>query len=146
MTGEVKKRFLIQGDYNTVNPIAIRKDVNVYTENKRCVCPIETKEFGLVLLIAIAATMVGTIGFDCTCPVESRPADSLCCEDGRCQVGKQVKKFDDCGWFQFGGSTTLLLFQAGTIEFDSDLLKNSGNQLETLVQVGASLGKATGRR
>ena len=33
--------------------------VDVYVENKRCICPIETEQFGLVLLIAVAATMVG---------------------------------------------------------------------------------------
>lgn len=137
---------MIQGDYNTVSPIAVRKNVDVYTENKRCICPIETKEFGTVLLIAIAATMVGSIGFNCSCPAESLAVGSLCCEDGRCQVGTSVKKFGDCGWFQFGGSTTLLLFQPGTIEFDADLVRNSANQLETLVKVGASLGRATGKK
>ena len=39
MTGILGKRYLIAGDYNTVNPIAIRK-VDVYTENKRCIAPI----------------------------------------------------------------------------------------------------------
>ena len=127
-----------------MNPIAVRKHVDVYTENKRCICPIETKEFGLVLLIAISATMVGSIGFDCTCA--SRPSDgSVCCPDGECMVGREVHKFDDCGWFAFGGSTTLVLFQPGTIQFDIDLVKNSEQQLETLVRVGMSLGKATGQ-
>ncbi len=107
------------------------------------ICPIETAEFGLVLLVAIAATMVGSIIFPCSC--NPAPADGKCCEDGRCQVGKQVSKFDDCGSFAFGGSTTLVLFPAGSITFDKDLLVNSEQQLETLVKVGNSLGRATGK-
>jgi len=68
VTGSPQKRFPIDGAYMTVNPIAVRKNVDVYTLNKRCICPIETKEFGLVVLIAIAATAVGSINFDnCDC-------------------------------------------------------------------------------
>jgi len=39
--------------------------VDVYTTNKRCVIPIETKEFGTVIMIAVGATMVGSIHFCC---------------------------------------------------------------------------------
>jgi phosphatidylserine decarboxylase len=143
VSGKLLRRYLIPGEYHTVSPIAVRKDVNVYTENKRVVCPIDTEEFGLVLLIAIAATMVGSIIFDCTC--NPKPLDGKCCEDGRCQIGKNVKKFQDCGAFAFGGSTTLVLFQPGAIIFDNDLITNSENQLETLVKVGNSLGRSTGK-
>jgi len=138
VSGTLRERFLISGDYNTVNPIAIRRNVDVYTTNKRCICPIETKEFGTVILIAVAATLVGSINFD-HCACQHRP-----CEDGKCCVGKQVKKFDPHGYFAFGGSTTLVLFQPGSILFDGDLLSNSDNQLETLVKVGSRLGVATG--
>jgi phosphatidylserine decarboxylase len=116
--------------------------VDVYTDNKRCICPIETSEFGLVILIAVAATMVGSIGFDCSC---APTPEGGWCVDGRCQVGREVNKFDDSGWFAFGGSTTLVLFQPGAITFDADLLHNSGQTLETLVKVGASMGKSTGK-
>jgi len=53
------------------------------------------------------------------------------------------RRFDECGWFAFGGSTTLVLFQAGAIAFDADLVTNTRNTLETLVKVGGRLGKAT---
>lgn len=144
VSGTLLPRYLIQGEYHTVSPIAVRKNVDVYTENKRCICPIQTDEFGLVVLIAIAATMVGSIGFPCVC--NPPPAGgATCCDDGRCMVGKRVSKFDDAGFFAFGGSTTLVLFQPGTIHFDSDLVQNSERQLETLVKVGMSLGRATGK-
>ena len=51
------------GTLYTVNPIAIRENVDVFTENKRTRVLIKTKEFGDVLFIAIGATMVGSINF-----------------------------------------------------------------------------------
>ncbi len=38
----VVRSTLIGGEYYTVNPIAVRKNVDVYTANKRCVVPIGT--------------------------------------------------------------------------------------------------------
>jgi phosphatidylserine decarboxylase len=124
VSGVMGKPFMIDGGYTTVNPIAIRRDVDVYTDNKRCICPIQTKEFGTVILVAIAATMVGSINLVTG-------------------YNQQVKKFDQHGYFAFGGSTTLVLFRPGAIAFDSDLQHNSDAQLETLVKVGNRIGEAT---
>jgi len=145
VSGKPGKRFGIDGEFYTVNPIAIRRNVDVYTKNKRVVCPIETKEFGLVILVAVGATMVGSINFvECACAKDKLPKGARSCVDGACVAGREVKKFDEHGYFAFGGSTTLILFQPGTIAFDADLMANSTNQLETLVRVGSSIGKATG--
>ena len=51
----------IEGEYYTVNPMAIRSTIDVYGENVRAVVPIYTKEFGTVILTAIGAMMVGSI-------------------------------------------------------------------------------------
>jgi phosphatidylserine decarboxylase len=47
---------------------------------------------------------------------------------------------DEHGYFAFGGSTILLLFQKNKITFDPDLVENSSKCLETIVKVGNSLG------
>ena len=127
VAGRPGERTPIAGGYNTVNPIAIRKDVDVYTDNKRCVCPIDTADFGTVVLVAVAATMVGSIGF----------VDAS---------GSSVKRFDEHGWFAFGGSTVLLFFTPGAVSFDEDLHRNSAKSLETLVKVGRRIGVATRAR
>lgn len=114
----------IDGTYYTVNPVAINTSVDVYTENKRVVCPIESPEFGLVTFVAIGATMVGSIHFTTS-------------------AGQTVVKGDEHGYFAFGGSTVLVLIEPGRIEFDADLLANSAKPLETLVKMGVSLGRAT---
>jgi len=149
-------RTMIDGEYNTVSPIAVRKNVNVYTDNHRCVCPIQTKEFGLVILVAIAASMVGSIQFiQCKCHDNNNIINNSdpgkvpehiippACSDGKCQVGSLVSRFDEHGYFAFGGSTVLILFEPGRIAFDSDLKHNSDRSIETLIKVGRRIGRAT---
>ena len=53
-----------------------------------------------------------------------------------------IRRMDELGYFAFGGSTLVCLFRPGAIEFDRDLLDNSARQLETLVRVGNSIGRA----
>ena len=49
----------VRGKLYTVNPIAVSSSfANVFTENKRAVCLIDSPEFGQVAFIAIGATMV----------------------------------------------------------------------------------------
>ena len=42
--------------------------------------------------------------------------------------------------FQYGGSTVITMFRRGAIRYDADLLRNSLQAVETLVQMGTSLG------
>jgi len=112
------------GCYYTVNPIAIRENVDVYTENKRIRTVIKSPQFGNVLYIAVGATMVGSIVFTA-------------------KEKQQVKKGDEMGYFAFGGSTILLFFKKDAIVFDNDLLVNSSKPIETLIKVGESLGRAS---
>jgi len=109
------------GALYTVNPIAVNEHVDVYTENKRMVTLLESPIFGTVGYIAVGATMVGSIVLTSN-------------------QGDQVKKGDEHGYFAFGGSTILLLFQEGKIVFDEDLVVNSNKPIETLVKMGTRIG------
>ena len=53
--GRVGKMTLIDGEYYTVNPQAIRTSLDVYGENVRKIVPIETEDFGLVMTVWIGA-------------------------------------------------------------------------------------------
>ncbi|KAG8368712.1 hypothetical protein BUALT_Bualt15G0074300 [Buddleja alternifolia] len=122
VSGTVEKFVNIPGCLYTVNPIAVNsKYCNVFTENKRVVSVISTKEFGKVAFVAIGATMVGSITFSK-------------------KEGDYVKKGDEFGYFSFGGSTVICVFEKDTIKIDDDLLENSARSLETLVSVGMKLG------
>jgi phosphatidylserine decarboxylase len=60
-------------------------------------------------------------------------------------AGHHVKKGDEIGLFQFGGSSILVAFERDRIRFDEDLEKLSHQQIMVDVEVGMSLGRATHR-
>ncbi|KAL2115816.1 hypothetical protein VTJ04DRAFT_10071 [Mycothermus thermophilus] len=111
----------IAGEYYTVNPMAIRSALDVYGENVRVLVPIDSPEFGRVMIICVGAMMVGST-------VITRKA------------GETVKRGEELGYFKFGGSTLVLLFEPGRMVFDDDLVDNSNTALETLIRVGMSVG------
>lgn len=106
----------IAGEYYTVNPMAIRSALDVYGENVRVVVPIDSEVHGRVMVICVGAMMVGST-------VITRKS------------GENVKRAEELGYFKFGGSTILLLFEPGKMRFDSDLTENSNGALETLVRM-----------
>jgi phosphatidylserine decarboxylase len=61
VTGRLAMMKPISGTYLTVNPMAIRENVDVLTENKRHLVVIDSVEFGRVAFIAVGATLVGSI-------------------------------------------------------------------------------------
>jgi len=105
---------VIDGEYYTVNPMAIRSTLDVYGENIRVIVPIDSVAHGRVMFICIGAMMVGST-------IITR------------QVGEKVARAEELGYFKFGGSTVLLLFEPGKMIWDSDLTDNSTEALETLV-------------
>lgn len=119
--GVLDKPKLIKGEYYTVNPMAIRSALDVYGENVRIVCPIDSPIFGRVMVICIGAMMVGSTIITA-------------------EEGQNVKRTDELGYFQFGGSTLVVLFEPGKMRWDSDLVNNSKQALETLIRVGMSVG------
>ncbi|XP_031132267.1 phosphatidylserine decarboxylase proenzyme 3-like [Ipomoea triloba] len=122
VSGTIEKFIDIPGCLYTVNPIAVNsKYCNVFTENKRVVSIISTEDFGKVAFVAIGATMVGSITFS------KKEHD-------------YVNKGDEFGYFSFGGSTVICVFEKDSIRIDEDLLENSARSLETLVMVGMQLG------
>lgn len=105
---------LIDGEYYTVNPMAIRSSLDVYGENIRVMVPIDSVTHGRVMVVCVGAMMVGST-------VITR------------KTGEQVKRAEELGYFKFGGSTLLLLFEPGQMKYDDDLVDNSKSALETLV-------------
>lgn len=119
--GHISSSSLIKGYYYSVSTHAIRKNFRVYMENKREYSVLKTEEFGDILISEIAATMVGGIE-------QSYKPNSF------------VKKGDEKGYFYFGGSTCILLFQKNKVQIDRDLLENSQKGIETKVYMGEKIG------
>ena len=59
--------------------------------------------------------------------------------------GRKVMKGEELGNFEFGGSSIIVCFEQGRIEFDSDLIGVS-QRGEMDVEMGMSLGRATGSK
>ena len=77
---------------------------------------------GTIAMMEVGAMMVGKI-------TNLKP--------GACEV----KKGEEKGYFEFGGSTIVLLLQHGKVRLDSDLIENSENGYETIVRMGERIGK-----
>ncbi|ESK89527.1 phosphatidylserine decarboxylase [Moniliophthora roreri MCA 2997] len=120
--GVIGPMTYIAGEYYTVNPQAIRTALDVYGENARKIVPIDSPQFGRVMAVCVGAMMVGTI-------------------QTTVEEGQAVKRGEEFGYFAFGGSTIVILFEPGTVEWDEDLLINGRASLETLVRVGMGIGR-----
>lgn len=112
----------VSGTLYSVNPIALAKKLPILWENKRVITEIESELFGTVSMVEIGATCVGTI----------HQTYNPC---------TAVRKGDEKGYFSFGGSCIVLLFEKDRIEFHKDLVENSARYLETRGLFGTALGK-----
>lgn len=74
---------LIDGEYYTVNPMAIRSALDVYGENIRVVVPIDSVKHGRVMVICVGAMMVGST------VITRKP-------------GEEVHRAEELGYFKFG--------------------------------------------
>lgn len=121
--GVPSKAKKIEGGLYSVNPIALHKQLSILWTNKRVITDFETDLFGKVLYIEIGATCVGTI-------------------HQTYSPGKRVNKGEEKGYFSFGGSCLVLLFEKDQIVLDRDLVAHSEQGFETKACFGDSLGFA----
>jgi len=137
--GKVVNIEHIDGALYTVNPIAINKEVDVYTENKRAIVEIDGGKNGGCVMFAIAATMVGSYTLfkeEAADPTKDNPIPLT--------LGDEVKRGEVAGEFRFGGSTVLLLFEPNRVKWDDDIKRNVAVKFETLLQVRSRIGKISG--
>lgn len=121
LAGRPTGHVLLDGPLYSVNPIALRRKLSYLWENRRMLTLLPTKQFGLVLLLEIGATNVGSI-------IQTYQPDT------------PVAKGDEKGYFEFGGSSTLLVFEPGRIRLADDLVEQSNQQRELYARVGDRLG------
>ena len=53
-----------------------------------------------------------------------------------------MRRGQEKGRFEFGGSTVVLLLRRDYVAVDDDILKNSAEGIETKVKLGERIGKA----
>lgn len=114
---------LINGPLYSVSPIALKHNIDILHENKRVITELENDEFGSIQFIEIGATNVGSI-------VQTY------------EPGSRHKKGDEKGYFEFGGSCIIMLFEPGRIQLADDLMHYSNQGFEVRGFMGQALGKS----
>lgn len=120
-SGKKSKNYYINGVFHTVQPISLNH-YNFYKTNSREWTILYTNNFGKVIDIDVGALGVGRIKNN--------------------HNEYEFKKGEEKGYFEFGGSTIVLLFKKNTIELDRDIIENSKDNIETIVKYGERIGKA----
>lgn len=103
VTGTIESITTLPGEYYTVNPQAVNETLDVFTGNRRDVCimqaaignatqssnaPVKTVP---IAVVAIGALLVGSVNW-------------------AHKEGEVATKGEDLGWFQYGGSTVIVVF------------------------------------
>lgn len=122
VSGRRSHERTIHGVFHTVQPIAL-ENCPVYKENTRKYCLIKTKEFGTVLMMEVGAMMVGRITNHNEAP-------------GNVEAGQEK------GYFEFGGSTIILLTKRDVAVPRKDIVYRSISGAEALIKQGEKIARA----
>jgi len=108
---------LINGPLYSVNPLAVRRNIHIFSENRRWLGRIRSPDFGEVWMLEIGATCVGAVEYTF-------------------QAGQTVNKGAEKGFFKFGGSSVITLFEPGRVQLDADLVEHSRQGRELYARMG----------
>lgn len=118
--GVKSSNYRIPGILHTVNPVANDWEP-IYKENAREYCLLHTGQFGTLLMMEVGALMVGKIS--------------------NYHGVRRVRRGEEKGKFEFGGSTIIVLTEQGKVSVDRDLIRNSRDGYETVVKQGEAIGR-----
>jgi phosphatidylserine decarboxylase len=121
LPGKVSDNRLINGSLFSVNPIALRKRISIFWENKRYLSIVENEQVGKVVQLLIGATCVGSVHITAN-------------------ENSFVEKGDEFGYFSFGGSCVMTIFPKNRINFREELLEQSAKGYETYFRFGEAMG------
>ena len=109
----------IPGVLHTVNPIG--GSLGVYRRNARRYTLLHTENFGDMVQMEVGALLVGKIRNHKECPT-------------------RISKLEEKGYFEYGGSTVILLLKKHAVTIDEDILSHSARGIETKVRIGEKIG------
>lgn len=111
----------IGGPLFSVSPIALQRRPSILWENKRCLTRLQSDLLGEVLYLEIGATCVGTI-------IHTTQGD------------RPVFKGDEKGYFRFGGSCVITVYEPGRVQWDADLSEHGAAGREVYGWMGERCG------
>jgi phosphatidylserine decarboxylase len=116
--GIIQSERRINGFLDSVNMLQTGKFT--LSSNYRQISCLRTSNFGDILFIEVGAMLVGRI-------VHTHSDMSF-------------KKGDEKGYFEFGGSSIVLLLKKDVVKIDEDILVHSAKGIETKVEYGERIG------
>lgn len=116
--GKILLQRKIRGMLHCVRPIALRT-VPVFVQNSREYQVLETKDFGTMIQMEVGALLVGKI--------RNKIPET---KSGYIQRGEEK------GYFEFGGSTIILLLQKHTVWINEKLYERQNSSGEIPVRMG----------
>jgi phosphatidylserine decarboxylase len=122
VSGTPGRPNIINGALYSVSPLALKQNIHYLTENRRAYTEIASPDFGKVLMFEVGATCVGSFEYTFT-------------------PGVPMQKGSEKGYFKFGGSETITLFEPGRLKLAEDLLENSRIGRELYARMGDILGR-----
>lgn len=117
--GIVEKRRKIKGVLHTVRPIALM-NTDVFVQNSREYCIIESDNFGKAIQMEVGAMLVGKI-------------DNY-------NKKKRVERGEEKGRFLYGGSTIIILLKKDEVVIEKELFEKTNLQQEVPVKMGQCIG------
>lgn len=123
-SGKILLHRKIPGKLHCVRPIALRT-VPVFARNSREYHILQTGSFGTIVQMEIGALLVGKI----------KNENSL-------WESAYVLRGEEKGYFEFGGSTIVILLQKNTVSLNENLCKKQNNDGEIPVHMGEYVAKA----
>lgn len=116
VVGEIRN---IPGVLHTVRPVS--EQYRVFSRNHRICTILHTNHFSDIIQIEVGALLVGKIHNHQT---------------------EMFEKLQEKGYFSYGGSTIIQLFQKDTIQIEKDIITKSKEGIEVKVSIGERIGIA----
>ena len=123
VSGQAGSVRTLNGSLRSVSPLALRRQLSIFWENRRARTVVDSPNFGKVIVMEVGATCVG--GMHSTF-----------------KEGAVVKGAPK-GYFSFGGSCVTTIYQNGAIQLDADLLEQAAAGREVYAKMGEPCGVAS---
>ncbi len=123
--GTPAEPVLLDGVLYSVSPLALRRNIGYLGQNKRVLTALQTPRIGRVLVLEIGATNVGSIRQNFA-------------------PGREIAKGAEKGWFEFGGSMVVTVFEPGRIRLAEDLAEQGAVNREIYAKMGDVMGTISG--
>ncbi|MFA6066400.1 MAG: phosphatidylserine decarboxylase [Candidatus Babeliaceae bacterium] len=125
VTGTAEAAVRIKGNYQSVHPLAYINGINPLLENERRLIKLTYNAHATTqeecIIVPVGALFVGRMGETYT-------------------PGAEHNKGDEMGYFEFGGSTVIVLFKKNIFTIDPIIVERSLAGKETVIKMGQAVG------